>query len=147
MNTTTQTIVRNLKGVKQEDQYGCTFACLATITGLSYSTAKDIFHKNFNNDNYPKGKWSSLTPPMMLEALNDIFGIPCRVVKFISLDALRKNCILYVCPLEGCYDGVHVVVFDSNKRELFDPGELFCKSSEQLSDLEESNVISCVEIQ
>lgn len=134
--------MKKLKLVKQLDKYGCTIACLSMITEISYFDVRKILHQEIDR---MKNKCVSPTEiglnclPLK-EALEKIFNIPCRFIKFLSFSKLKKHCILYICPLMGAYEFVHTIVFDAKNRRIIDP-------MDNLKNLNEFNIICCIEIQ
>lgn len=134
--------MRKLKQIKQLDKYGCTIACLSMITKIPYFETRTILHEKIDRlkKASPLYKDIGLNCRELQEALINIFNIQCKFIKFSSLRKLKNHCILYICPLEGGYDYVHAVVFDVMKRRILDPS---CR----LKNLNEHNVLCCIEIQ
>ncbi len=64
----------------------------------------------------------------------------CKFIKFSSLRALKKHCILYLVPLSGHYGGSHAIVFDAKERCIINP-------LDTPIDINQYNVTCCVELQ
>ena len=134
--------MKKLKHVKKLDQNGCTFACIAIITGKSYFEIRDAAHKyvprlyNIWVDHHFLGLYAQ----EIIDFLKSGFGIQSKLIKFVSLRALKKHCVLFICPLNGDRRYGHGVVFDAKKCCIIDPDEI-------LEDLKDWNVFCCIEIQ
>lgn len=136
--------MRKIKLTRQLDQHGCTIACLSMITKIPYFQVRTILHNKIDRlKNYVYPTHIGLSCVDLQEALEKIFNIPCRFVKFLSLGKLKNHCILYICPITGCYNNggsVHAIIFDAKRRRLIDPaGELL--------NLKNHNIICCIMIQ
>ncbi len=134
--------MRKLKPVKKLDQYGCSLACIAMITGKSYFDIRDAAHKHMPRlqNVWVNFNMIGLYGNEMIGFLKSQFGITSRFVKFASLNTLKKHCILLVCKLDGDRTHGHGVVFDAKSRSILDPD---C----QISHLKNYNVFCCLEIQ
>lgn len=135
--------MEKLQRVQQLDKHGCSIACLAMIVGKSYFQVRAILHetteKLLNKFVLPEN--IGLHCRDLYEALNQTFDVSCKFIKFVSLTKLTKHCILYVCPLAGCYDYIHSVIFDAERHCIIDPFE------DKNFDINEYNVICCIEVQ
>lgn len=132
-----------LKLVKQLDECGCTIACMSMITGIPYFEMRSRLHlecPDAMKDGTTNYKLIGLHCTEEKEFLEKIFGIPCRFIKFLSLNKLKKHCILSICGLKG--EGGHSVVFDAKTRCILNPLD-----GEEIKDLSEYNVKHCIEIQ
>lgn len=134
--------MKKLKHIKKLDQYGCVLACLAMITGKSYFEIREAVHKSVPRF---KNTWSNsqVIGLLSLEMINFLkleFNISGKHIKFRSLRALKRHCILLILPLDGNITLGHGVVFDAKARCILDPD---CK----LSDLKDYNIYCCIEIQ
>ena len=134
--------MKKLHLVKQLDKHGCTIACLATILGKPYFHIRAILHeKNARLRNrYVEPEYIGLNCREAQKALDQMFDQPCQFIQFVSCKQLAKHCILYLCPLEGCYDSIHTIVFDAQSRQILDPAG-------ELKNLDKFNVVCCIEIQ
>ena len=137
--------MKTLKLVKQLDECGCTIACMSMITGIPYFEMRSRLHLECSEEvqdgiiNHEKIGLSCVEEQAILER---IFEIPCRFIKFLSLNELRKHCILTICDLKG--RGYHSVVFDAKTRSILDPW-----NGKEIKGayLNEYNVKCCIEIQ
>jgi len=134
--------MRKLKLVQQFDQCGCSIACVAMVTDMSYFMVREMTHLKVT-----RLVVQSPVPPHLIglygkelkDLLEDIYDIPCRFVKFSSLRQIKKHCILWITALAWKEGGSHVVVFDAEKRRILDPMNI-------LKNLNEHNVACCLEI-
>ncbi len=137
--------METLKLVKQLDEYGCTIACMSMITGIPYFEMRARLHlkcPSIMRDGTTNHRLIGLSCTQEQEILENVFRIPCRFIKFLSLNELKKHCILSICGLKG--RGGHSVIFDAKSRCILDPnGSL----SGGIKDLSECNVTCCIEIQ
>ena len=137
--------MEKIKPIKQLDKKGCTIACMAMVTDKSYFEIRAILH-----DEVDRLKKDSPIPDILMglycnefkDALEKIFDIRCKYIKFLSLKKLKKHCVLYLVPLSGHYGGSHTIVFDAVKRRIIDPF-----SSIEKINLDEHNVSCCIELQ
>lgn len=134
--------MKTLRLVKQLDECGCTIACMSMITGIPYFEIRSRLHSECS-DAMKAGitdyKLIGLYCTEQQEFLEKIFGIPCRFIKFLSLNKLKKHCILSVCGLRG--QGCHSIVFDAKIRCILDPW-----NGKEIKDLDKHNVKCCIEI-
>jgi len=131
--------------VQQMDERGCTIACMAMITGVHYFDVRKVLHEHVD-----RLSQNVLDPTLgsigvycdeMQKVLEEHFGVKSKFVKFESLDALRKHCVLFICPVNWRYPGSgHAVVFDALQRRILDP------SRESIDNIGEYNVYCCLEI-
>ena len=138
--------MKKLKLVEQLDHWGCGIACLAMITRKSYFEIRNILHLKLPR--MQRGPYEPIGIGLRCEEtkeiLEKIFNIPCEFIKFISLNELKKHCILVVSPLCGHHaGGSHGIIFDAKKNCILDPSDQLCK----ISNLNKHNVICCLEIQ
>jgi len=134
--------VQKLKPVEQLDQCGCTIACLAMILEMPYFQVRTELHSTIDRLKKPCVPYTEigLNCVDMQVILEREFSKPCQFIKFLSLSKLKKHCMLYICPLEGGYSGIHAVMFDAISRKLIDP------TAHKIINLDNFNVMCCIEI-
>ncbi len=137
--------MKNIKLVKQMDEHGCTIACLSMVTGVSYfqmraTMYEEVSRLRIRNDPLPY-RQIGLTLTEMQDILVGAFRMKVRFIKFIDLKLLKKHCIIIVCgiDMDPTICG-HAIVYDAKDKILVDP-------LNEITHLEEHNIISCMEIQ
>ena len=135
--------MEEIKQVIQLDKYGCTIACMAMILDMQYFDLRKILHEKIDRlTGRTNPEFIGLNCGPMKDALETMFDVQCRFIKFESLGDLRKHCILFICPLGGCYVFVHTVIYDAQQKRLIDPDQ-----RDTIASLENYNVVCCLEIQ
>lgn len=131
--------MRHLNLVKQLDNTGCTIACLSTIAEIPYFKLREILHSNV-----PRFKDAvalvniGLYPNEFRNILSNPFDISSRFIKFVSLDALKRHCVLFLRPI--VFDSTeHAVVYDAKVKIILD-------SSGKSINMDNYNVCTCIEI-
>ena len=126
--------MNKLEFIQQLHEDGCAIACIAMITGMSYSQIQDIL---------PPPEKFIFRLIQLQSVLINVFNIPCKFIEFTSLQLLRKHCVLGIYKLYDLSLTAHCVVFDANNTCILDPAnEADCC----IEDLDEHRVFGCIEI-
>ncbi len=144
--------MKKLKLVKQLDESGCGIACLAMVTGESYSNTRDIVFKNVDRSkpgDMPVDE-TGLECEEIMDLLTDQFKIQPRLIEFISLDRLTHHCVLTIiykaCDMKnhkniyGSDPTLHAVVFDAINHCILDP-------ENRITNLNGNKVVHVIELQ
>ncbi len=134
--------MEKLKRVHQLDKHGCTIACLAMLTDMSYFMVREMTQfkiPRLTNQAPVHPEMIGLYPIEFRYILREIYDIPCRLIRFAPLKQTKKHCVLWITPLTWEGGGSHVIVFDAKRRRILDP-------MDYVKNLDQHNVACCLEI-